>query len=243
MDGFNPAAQTPEEYVAGTPNFRTDLYSGPTSGHLLSHKESIELIDKHGLKFTPELKSPVVTMPFQGFTQAMYEQKMIDEYKRAGISPQRVFPQSFDKNDILYWIQHDPAFGRQAVYLDDANVPAELPSFAELMAYKRAGINIVGPPTFALVTVDARNRIVPSAYAMNAKAAGLDIIAWTLERSGVLALRAPDEFYYQTVTPAITQEGDTFKLLDVLARQVGIRGIFSDWAATVTYYANCVGIK
>ena len=126
-------------------------------------------------------------------------------------------------------------FGRQ--------VPGELPGFAELMGYKRAGINIVGPPTFALVTVDATNRIVPSEYAMNAKAAGLDIIAWTLERSGVLAGMAPDEFYYQTVTPAVKREGDTFKLLDVLARQVGIRGIFSDWAATVTYYANCVGIK
>ena len=32
-------------------------------------------------------------------------------------------------------------------------------------------------------------------------------------------------------------------LLDVLARDVGIRGIFTDWAATVTYYANCMGLK
>ena len=31
--------------------------------------------------------------------------------------------------------------------------------------------------------------------------------------------------------------------LDVLARQVGILGIFSDWAATVTFYANCMGLK
>ena len=33
------------------------------------------------------------------------------------------------------------------------------------------------------------------------------------------------------------------KVLDVLAQDVGIRGIFSDWAATVTYYANCMGMK
>jgi glycerophosphoryl diester phosphodiesterase len=26
----------------------------------------------------------------------------------------------------------------------------------------------------------------------------------------------------------------------VLAKDVGILGIFSDWPATVTYYANCV---
>jgi glycerophosphoryl diester phosphodiesterase len=45
------------------------------------------------------------------------------------------------------------------------------------------------------------------------------------------------------VTPAIAREGDTFKLLDVPARDVGVRGIFTDWAATVTYDANCTGIK
>jgi len=33
------------------------------------------------------------------------------------------------------------------------------------------------------------------------------------------------------------------KVLDVLARGVGIRGIFSDWPATVTYYANCMNLK
>jgi glycerophosphoryl diester phosphodiesterase len=33
------------------------------------------------------------------------------------------------------------------------------------------------------------------------------------------------------------------KVLDVLARNVGIRGIFSDWPATVSYYANCMNIK
>ena len=37
--------------------------------------------------------------------------------------------------------------------------------------------------------------------------------------------------------------GDFTIGLDVLAKQVGIRGIFSDWAGTVTYYANCMGLK
>jgi glycerophosphoryl diester phosphodiesterase len=31
--------------------------------------------------------------------------------------------------------------------------------------------------------------------------------------------------------------------LDVLARQVRILGIFSDWPATVTYCANCMGLE
>jgi glycerophosphoryl diester phosphodiesterase len=43
MDAFNPAAQTVQQYLAGTASFRTDLYSGPTSGTLLTHTESIAL--------------------------------------------------------------------------------------------------------------------------------------------------------------------------------------------------------
>jgi len=242
MDGFNPRARTSQEYLAGTPNFRTDLYSGPTSGHLLTHTESIALFKKLGVMMTPELKSPSVTMPFNGFTQEAYAQKMIDEYSVARVSPSQVWPQSFDQRDILYWINHEPAFGKQAVYLDDANVPSELPSFAELVGYKHRSINIVGPPTFALLDLDATNNIVPSQYARDVKAAGLEIITWTLERSGILA-DGNNGFYYQTIDSAIRREGDVMKVLDVLARDVGIIGIFSDWAATVTYYANCMGLK
>ena len=33
------------------------------------------------------------------------------------------------------------------------------------------------------------------------------------------------------------------RVLDVLAKLVGIRGIFSDWPATVSFYANCMGLK
>ena len=242
MDAFDPRALTPEQFQGGTANFRTDLYAGPTSGELLTHAESIELFKDLGVKMTPELKAPSVTMPFNGFTQAQYAQKMIDEYKAARVSPRRVFPQSFDINDVLYWIRREPAFGRQAVYLDDANVVADLPNFATLAGYKQMGINIWAPPTFALLALDGQNRIVPSQAAIDAKAAGLDLITWTLERSGILA-DGNNGFYYQTIDPAIKREGDLYKVIDVLARQVGILGVFSDWAAPVTYYANCMGIK
>jgi glycerophosphoryl diester phosphodiesterase len=79
MDASNPAAQTVQQYMAGTANFRTDLYSGPTSGTLLTHKESIALFKSLGVKMTPELKFPSVPMPFDGFTQEAYAQKLIDE--------------------------------------------------------------------------------------------------------------------------------------------------------------------
>lgn len=242
MDAFNPRAKTVAEYLGGTANWRTDLYAGPTSGTVLSHKESIDLFKKLGVKMTPELKSPSVVMPFGGFTQEAYAQKMIDEYKQARVSPRRVFPQSFNKADVLYWVNSEPAFGKQAVYLDDAETAADLPGFAELAGYKAQGIRIVAPPIFALLTADANGNILPSQYAMNAKAAGLDIITWSLERSGILADGA-NGFYYQSFDTAIKREGDMMRVLDVLAKQVGIIGIFSDWPATATFYANCAGLK
>ena len=136
MDAFNPAARTPEEFQGGTEGFRTDLYAGPTSGHLLTHRESIELFKTLGVKMTPELKAPVVPMPFNGLTQEGFAQKLVDDYKAAGVPASRVFPQSFSKADVLYWVKAEPDFGRQAVYLDDAQTPADLPNAAELKALK-----------------------------------------------------------------------------------------------------------
>jgi glycerophosphoryl diester phosphodiesterase len=242
MDASNPRAKTPQEYLGGTAPFRTDLYSGPTSGHLLSDKESIELFKRLGVKMTPELKSPVVPMPVNGFTQEAYAQKLVDEYKAARVSPRHVWPQSFDIRDVHYWIDHEPAFGRQAVYLEDAEEPAALPGAAELAGYRQRGLRILGSPVFSLLDVDTANRIVPSQYARNAKAAGLDIIAWTLERSGILA-DGNNGFYFQTFDSAIRREGDLMVVLDVRARRVGILGVFSDWAAPITYDATCMKLR
>ena len=238
MDGFNPLALTANEYVRGTPAWRTDLYAGPSSGTLMSHKESIELFKRLGVKMTPELKEPMVSMPFNGFSQTDYAQKMIDEYKHAKVVPSHVYPQSFHHADIMYWIKHEPGFAKQAVFLDAAEKPEDLPDLEKLITYKKQGIQIVAPPIFALLDVE-KNQMVPSKYAKNVKTAGLDIISWSLERSGVLA-KEKGGWYFQTVSSAIENEGDIFIALDVLARDVGIIGMFSDWPATTTYYANCM---
>ncbi|MFP5418577.1 MAG: glycerophosphodiester phosphodiesterase family protein [Gammaproteobacteria bacterium] len=249
MDASNPRARTVSEYLGGTANWRTDLYAGPSSGTLMTHAESIALFKKLGVKMTPELKGASVPMPYDSdgdgvgdYTQEAYAQQMIDEYKAAGVRPRDVWPQSFDIRDVRYWIANEPAFGRQAVYLDDAETVADLPGAAELQSYKDEGIHIVAPPMFALLDIDGSGRIVPSAYAQNAKAAGLDIITWTLERSGILA-DGNNGYYYQTIDSAIKREGDMMSVLDVLAKEVGIIGIFSDWPATTTYYANCMNLK
>jgi glycerophosphoryl diester phosphodiesterase len=246
MDGANPAATTVEEYLAGTPNWRTDLYSA--RGTLMTHAESIALIDDLGADFTPELKAPGVPMPFDSdgdgvgdYSQEDYAQQLIDEYRAAGIPPRRVWPQSFQRGDVQYWIAHEPVFGRQAVFLDDADSPADLPAAAELGDYAAAGIRIVAPPLWALLALDGDGHMVPSQYALDARAAGLDIITWTLERSWPLTTGGG--WYYQTVTDAIDNDGDIFTALDVLAREVGVLGVFSDWPATVTYYANCMKLR
>lgn len=244
MDAANPKAATLEEYMNATPDFRTDLYSAP--GTLMTHADSIKLFKKLGAKMTPELKSPSVVMPYEGdYTQEEYAQQMINEYKEAGVDAEDVFAQSFNLADIRYWINNEPEFGQQAVFLDgryddptfDHTNPATWsPTMEELTAYN---VNYIAPPMWMLLKVDGKE-IVPSNYAMSAKAAGLNIITWTLERSGLL--KSGGGWYYQTTSDVINNDGDTLEVLDVLAQDVGIKGIFSDWPATVTYYANCKGL-
>ena len=240
MDAGNPNAKTVEEYMDATPNWRTDLYSGDAT--VLSHAESITLFKQLGVKMTPELKTPSVEMPFDGFSQQDYAQKMIDEYKNAGIKARNVYAQSFNLDDVLYWIANEPEFGKQAVFLENMNSEADLPdAVARLYTLPDQGVQIVAPPLWGLVTLNESNQIVPSEYAETARALGLDIITWTLERSG--PLQSGGGWYYQTITEATNNDGDALALLDVLAKDIGVLGVFSDWPATVTYYANCMEIK
>jgi glycerophosphoryl diester phosphodiesterase len=242
IDAFDPAARTPEEFVAAAPAPRDGFEPGVATGTLLTHAESIALFRELGVRMTPELKEPSVRMPFNGLTRSELAQKLVDEYEAAGVDPADVFPQSFDLRDVRYWIEHAPAFGRQSVLLDDANLLTQLPSARKLARYKAEGINVWAPPLFALLELDGDGRIVASQHARAAKAAGLDIVAWTLERSGDLASGSPG-FYYRPIRAAISREGDVMEVIDVLARDVGVRGIFSDWAAPVTFYAGCMGLK
>lgn len=260
MDASNPKATTAEEFLGGTADWRTDLYS--TKGTLMSHAESIALFQSLDVKMTPELKTPSVDMPFDGdYTQEAYAQQMIDEYKAAQVPASDVFAQSFNYSDVLYWVKNAPEFGAQAVYLDGraygetAEDQALFPNFdinnpetwgARTMdAIKADGVNYVAPPMWVLVTLDRAKlvtpAIVPSEYAKEAKKAGLKMITWTLERSGPLATGGG--WYYQGIEDATNNDGDMLTLLDVLAQGVGISGIFSDWPGTVTYYANCMGLE
>jgi len=244
MDAADGTATTAEEYLGGTANFRTDLYVGDAT--LMTHAESIALFDSLGADFTPELKSPSVEMPFNGFSQEDYAQKLVDEYKAAEIDPSRVWLQSFNLDDVLYWVENEPDFGTQAVYLmDEYNIegysPMDADTWPNTMAeLKEMGVNYIAPPLWMLVTLDEDGDMVPSLLATEAAAADLGIITWTLERSGPLANGGG--WYFQSVTDTIDNDADYFNILHVLAQDVGVEGVFSDWPATTTFYANCMGL-
>src|SRR5262245_56187735 len=256
MDSSDPNATTVEAFMQGNPSFRTELYA--TGGTLLSHKESIALFDSLDTKFTPELKGvdrvggvPIVHnngFGDSGLDQEKYARKMIQEYIDAGIDPRDVFPQSFNLNDVLQWVAEFPLFGRQAVYLSDIQSTCKTapPAVEELQHLKKKGVNILAPPMPALLTTNSANEVVPSIYAERAKKAGLKLISWSAERSGRIVedvLEGGNNFYYQSTLSALENDGDILRNIDVLAQDVGVIGLFSDWPGTVTYYASCMGLK
>lgn len=249
MDAANPKATSISAYMNATAPWRTDLYS--QNGEVLTLKEHIALASSLGMKHTPELKEPVVTMPFNGYSLDTYRQQMIDTYKVAGVPASDVYPQSFNLADIDYWINNEPNYATNAVYLiDDSNESAAGKIFDKndpttwkhsLAELKARGVNIIAPATWLLVTSDGNGKLLPSAYALQAKANGLDILTWSLERSG--PLKSGGGWYYSGLSDAINNDGDIMNVIDVLAQEVGVKSIFSDWPATVSYYANCKGLK
>jgi glycerophosphoryl diester phosphodiesterase len=179
-------------------------------------------------------------------SQAAYAQSMIDEFKRARVDPRDVYAQSFNLADVIYWVTREPAYGRQAVYLDDVDPGAGIPPLAaaELRDLRRQGVRIFAPPIPALLAVDSNDQVVPSRYAKDIKAAGLKIISWSFERAD-LRKGAKGAGFYAAFDPdgrAIRKDSDMFLELDALAQDVGVIGLFSDWPATVSYYASCMGL-
>jgi hypothetical protein len=97
-----------------------------------------------------------------------------------------------------------------------------------------------------VVKQDPNNELgmAPSAYAESANEHGLKVITWTLERTGP----GLNGWYWQSLAESVENldmsavEGYRFGLLHVLSQEVGVLGVFSDWPATTTFYANCMGL-
>jgi glycerophosphoryl diester phosphodiesterase len=257
MDASNPAATTAEGYLGGTPSWRTDVYTG--RGTLMTLRESIRLNRDNGVKHTPELKagdSGQIAAVFGG--QDQYAQRFADVLESEHVKPRDAFPQSFNVADVLYWIDHT-RYGDQAVFLIDYNdstddpivldedgqlvPPAARPAFFQML--KQRGVKVIAPAMPALLIVDGAGRILPSQFAKDLRHWGFDLITWTFERADLRqgASKAGFYFDFDPTGKAIKKDSDMYKALDVLAKDVKILGIFSDWPATVTFYANCMGLK
>ncbi|CAM5182423.1 hypothetical protein OURE66S_01332 [Oligella ureolytica] len=144
---------TVEEYMNATPAWRTDLYA--QNATLMTHKESIALFKELGVKMTPELKKPVVDMPFNGFSQEQYAQKLLDEYREAGIPAKDVFPQSFEYGDIEYWLSKGDEYGKQAVFLDEELDDPTI-RIKEMPNMREAGLEYLAPATPLLHNIEFR---------------------------------------------------------------------------------------
>ncbi|KAK5023418.1 hypothetical protein LTS07_009293 [Exophiala sideris] len=229
MDGYNASAKTVQDYQIGAPLWRTELYD------TCAQSGADDTVTAQYAKYPA------------GYTQEDYARQFVNTFINKGIDPARVWMQSFNPPDIYLWLEEFPEFGRQAVYLDESGDHPDTyaAAVALLPSIKAKGVNIIAPPfNYLLMEAGPDNQtIVPSSYATTAKAVGLDIITWTFERSGPLdQVKATDQYYYSSIFDAVHTDGQMYEVLDILVQQVGIKAMFTDWAATVTYYANCFGL-
>lgn len=213
MEGSNPDAETPGEFIQGTPRWQTDLYA--ECGTAITLRKHIELTDELGLLFIAELKTPEMEMLTRATTPSRSSRRTWSRRSRARGSPRRGCTSSPSCTTTFCTCSKRSRKRRRR------------------RAHRCA-------PLQYLVTLSEDNEIIPSMYAVKAKELGLDIISWSLKWPGFLSNGGG--YYYSTIANVINNDGDVYSLLHVLVQDVGVLGVFTDWSATVTYYANCSGI-
>jgi glycerophosphoryl diester phosphodiesterase len=210
-----------------------------------------------GVAMAPELKAlPADRSPPDGggSREKLLRQadQLIADYRDAGIGPDQVWLQSFDPEVIRHWLATAPAFAHRVVWLDgrynldgfDHRSPEAHAIFA---SFREAGLRTIAPPVWMLVEAGWEGP-VPSHYARAARAAGLNLVTWTLERSGSLATGGG--WYYQTLngqnpdpdspgTYRVRGAADQLRLLALLFDELDVRGVFTDWAETGALVDRC----
>lgn len=241
-DSVNKEATSVTDYLVGSDRPGGGRHA--EDGTVMSHDDSIKLSGQLGVAMTPELKAPQVAMPFDGdYTQQQYATDMIRAYEANNVDPARVYAQSFQLDDVRYWIEQHPAFGAQAIWLDgryrggNRVNPQSIESIdPSMQSLANQGVRTIAPPMWMLLSADG-DRLGASAYARAANEAGLNIVAWTLERSGDLSNGGG--WYYQTVRAQVEGLPDMLRALHTLQSEAKASAVFSDWPATTAIYANC----
>eukprot|EP00581_Thalassiosira_minuscula_P014785 CAMPEP_0183721236 /NCGR_PEP_ID=MMETSP0737-20130205/13576_1 /TAXON_ID=385413 /ORGANISM="Thalassiosira miniscula, Strain CCMP1093" /LENGTH=553 /DNA_ID=CAMNT_0025951209 /DNA_START=75 /DNA_END=1736 /DNA_ORIENTATION=+ len=256
MASSNKYAKTPEQYVGHPPPaYRTTLYSHDCP-RIQSHADFRQVVDANGGSMIAEFK--MLDYDFTAThsnlmlddnddrisTRGQFIDRVLAEYNRTN-PKSRVYPQSFVWEDLYYVIDNHPTFGTHTIALDK-NLDTLQYTQEELRYYLSPlvdhGVTAIAPTIFMLLDIDPTTKdIVPSRYAEVASELGLDMIAWTFERSDALA-NSRSSWYYSKLSEVLQSDSDMMKVLDVLYEDVGISGIFTDWPSVVTFYANCKGI-
>jgi len=265
MESSDDNAETPEDFIGTVEDWRTKLYSYGCQ-RVATHKEYIKLVRDNGAKFIPELTVPVVEMPYvasstiqdsenytsvssigtiSNYTQEDYAKQLTDEYIELGIDPELVWPASRNWADTTYWVKNTPF--KHAVAVEENNSVYYLDS-TELQKHIKdihdAGVQLLAAPTWMLVDMENTaevKKIIASNYTKILKQVGFDMIGFTVERS--VPASKGGGYYYQTVRERLKNDGDMFFMLQALHREVGAVGVFSDWPATTTFYANCMQVE
>ena len=250
MDASNPNARG-TRIPGGTANWRTDLYS--TGGTLLTHKESIELIKALDGKYARSSKGPTVRRRYrsnrcsaprriragddqrlQGGAGPTLESlgAVVQQSRRADVDPDRSAVRSPGR--VLWTMRmFRPMFRAQPIC-------SAMPKRASASLRRRCGC-CCPPATAGLCRRNTQRTPRPPASTSSPG------------RSNARANRgrgAADPGHHESVVllpddprrPAQRRRHHA-ATLDVLARDVGILGIFSDWSGTVSYYASCMGLK
>ncbi|PIO46024.1 hypothetical protein B5P45_05720 [Phyllobacterium zundukense] len=219
LAGSNPDATKPTEYLRNVSDKRTGLYS---RGTVMSHAQSIALFDAAGVKMTPELKD-VRLAP--GSTRENFIKQLIKEYRDAKIDPSRVYIQAKKLDDVLYLAANERDFAKGASYLWPLPSSVTDDRLADL--YKQ-GVRTISSAWENLTDIDkTTKKPIPSKAALAARKARFELVGWTMEND-----------YW------LTKNGDdVYEMLDVLAKDVGVKGVFFDWVGTTSYYASCMGLK
>jgi len=243
-DGSDPDALDLRGFLGGTPGWTFD--ESRDYATVMSFADSVALLGPTGVAMTPELKAFIHAPAGENaLTRADLSARLFDELRASDIPPDRVFPQSFLLDDLRLWNDAEPAYAARAVLLDDSYStegfdPAEPASWPlDLASLEDEGVAYLAPPIWTLLTLDEAREIVPSNYATAAIANGLPLITWSLERGVDPA--AGGGWYFQSIAEVFENEGDQLRALDVLARDVGVEGVFSDWPATTTWFDHCRG--
>tara|TARA_B100000945_G_scaffold103828_1_gene82042 strand:+ start:139 stop:879 length:741 start_codon:yes stop_codon:yes gene_type:complete len=214
---------------------RPPLHPGITQaecGTLLSHKESISLIGKRGRKYIPELKKmDAVSLRAMGLSLEQYADLLLEEYRNLEVEASTVFPQSFDLRVVDHWLTRHPDYANNVIFLDGrGRNPLFLPSRRDMDELFRRGLRYIAPPIPMLLRQDDEGNLRETNYARYAIQSGLKLITWTMES------RLSD------IAGFSNQGSDRLLVLDALHQRAQVSGVFSDWPATVTRYANCMGL-